>query len=139
MMTRRTPLTALAVCGALFLPLAACSSTPQENETAVCDAYASLVGSVSEARASLSKSSTIAEISDARDKIESSYKALQDSLAKVGEDRAANLQTAWDTFTKAVDDIDTESTVPEAAASLTDELADIESAQLKLDEALSCS
>lgn len=138
MMTRRTPLTALVLCGAMILPLIACSSTPQENEAAVCDAYTSLVGSVSEARASLSTSSTIAEISDARDSIRSSYQELQDSLAKVGEDRAADLETAWDTFTKAVDDIDTDSTVPEAAASLTDELADIESAQLKFDEALSC-
>lgn len=130
--------TSFLACGALALSLAACSSTAQENETSACDAYTALVGSVDDARASLSTSSSVGDITDARDEIKTSYENLQTALDKVGKDRSDALASAWGEFDKAVDGIDSDLTVPEAAASLQEEVAGIEAAQQKLDEVLSC-
>ncbi|KAM9865195.1 hypothetical protein ACIFOC_01724 [Leucobacter aridicollis] len=130
----------LLACGALALSLAACSSpAPEENEGAACDAYGEFATTVDDARASLSASSTIEEITAARDEVQQSYEKLQEALVEVNKDRDSLLEDAWADFDKAINDIDPTMTVPDAVASLQEEVAAIEAAKQGLDESLTCS
>lgn len=130
----------LLACGALALTLAACSSpTPEENESAACDAYTAFVTTVDDARASLSASSTIEEINVARDDVRGSYENLQEALVEVNKDRDSALESAWADFDKAVTNIDPNMTIPDAVASLQEEVAGIETAKQGLDKSLACS
>lgn len=137
--TRVSLLSSLLACGALALSLTACSAPdPRANEASACDAYATFAAALDDARTSLSASSTIGEITAARDEIRTAYGKLQSTLEKVGEDRTSALEGAWNTFDRAVDDIDTGLTIPDAVASLQEEVAGIADAERNLDEALSC-
>ncbi len=135
----RSLIASVTLCGVLAISLAACSTpTPQDNSAAACDAYDAFVQSVSDAKDSLSTSSTIGEITEARDEVKSSYADLDKALTAVSEDRRATLEDAWASFDDAVAGIDKDLTVPEAASTLTDDLAKIEAAQTALNEDLVC-
>lgn len=130
----------LLACGALALTLVACSSpAPEVNEGAACDAYGAFATTVDDARATLSASSTIEEITDARDEVHQSYEKLQEALVAVNKDRDSQLEDAWADFDKAVKNIDPTMTIPDAVASLQEEVDAIEAARQGLDESLTCS
>ncbi|MGL3805739.1 hypothetical protein ACSYDW_06530 [Paeniglutamicibacter sp. R2-26] len=130
-----TSLTLTAVLGA---SLAACSSTPEENTAAACDSYAAFVGAVAEVKTSLTSAPTVGEIKEARDKVASSYADLQKSLEKVEADRKDALDAAWKNLDKAVSDVDSDMTVPQAKDSVSDDIAGVETAQKGISEALKC-
>ncbi|GAA1495134.1 hypothetical protein [Paeniglutamicibacter kerguelensis] len=130
--------TSLAMTVALGASLAACSSTPEENTAAACDSYAAFVGAVAEVKTSLNSGSNIGAIQAARDKVKAAYSDLEKSLEKVGEDRRDAFETAWDDLDKAVSDVDPDMTVPEAKASLSDNIAQVETAQKNLNDELGC-
>lgn len=139
MAPHRSIAASIALCGALGLTLSACGgSDPQENETAACDAYAEFTQSLKDARGSLSASSTVGEITEARDSIRASYDQLAESLGDVNDDRRQALEDAWGDFDKAVKDVDQDQTVPEAITSLTSDMVQVEAAQRALGADLSC-
>lgn len=130
--------TSLTLTALVGVSLAACSSTPQENTSAACDSYAAFVGSVTEVKTSLDSASTVGDIQAARDKVASSYADLQKSLDKVAEDRKDALDTAWNDLNKAVSNVSSSMTVPEAKASVSDDVAKVEAAQKAVGEDLKC-
>lgn len=139
MITKTSFHAAALACGLVALSLTACSSAdPQANEASACDAYSTFISEVGDARSNLSASSTIEDITGARDDIKTAYEDLESALDKVDVDRTDALEDAWDTFDDAVDDVDTELTIPAAVASLQEEAAAIVDAQQGLDSALAC-
>lgn len=129
----------LGVSAALALSLSACSSDPEENENKACDAYAEYVGAVAEARVSLSSSSSIGEIREARDNVADKYEKLQSALDEVEQDRVDAVEDSWNSFTDAVDDVDGDLTVPEAADELSPAVDQLEQAQANLGASLDCA
>lgn len=139
MASHRSVAASIALCGALGLTLSACGgSDPVENETAACDAYAEFGQSLKDAAGSLSASSTIDEINEARDSVRTSYQNLSEALGDVNEDRKQALTDAWDSFDQAVKDVDKDQTVPEAISSLTADIVQVEAAQQALGADLQC-
>lgn len=139
-MTRyKTLIASVLVGGALAASLTACSSAPEENSAAACDAYGAFVDAVTEAKGSLTTSSTIGEITDARDSVKSAYANLDTAMADVAQDRQDALEEAWTAFDKAVTNVDQDLTVQEAADSLADDLAGVETAQSSLNDSLVCN
>ncbi|NHB84401.1 hypothetical protein G7085_06735 [Tessaracoccus sp. HDW20] len=94
---------------------------------------------MAKAKVSLSSSSSIADITAARDEVKASYDELTTAIDKIEADRKDDLAAARTQLQDAIKDIDTDLTVPEAAATLTDELAEVEAAQEALEAALTCS
>ncbi|MBD7995458.1 hypothetical protein H9639_09135 [Arthrobacter sp. Sa2CUA1] len=129
-----------AVFAAAALSAAACSGndTPAENTQSACDAYAEFSGTVSDARTSIDSSSTIEEIQAERDSIRNAYQDLGPALESVAEDRRTALDDAWKNFDDAVANIDESMTVPQAAASLSDDIDQIRSARDGLESDLGC-
>lgn len=134
----RNIITSIALCAALGTTLAGCTSSPEDNSAAACEAYDAFTSSVAEARSSLTTSSSVGEIADARDSVKDAYAKLDDALGDVSADRKAALEDAWSAYNDAVSDVDPSLTVPEAAESLSDEVGAIESAQASLSEDLTC-
>ncbi|GAA1495040.1 hypothetical protein [Paeniglutamicibacter kerguelensis] len=130
--------TSLTLTALLGVSLAACSSTPEENTAAACESYAAFVGSVAEVKTSLDSGSTVGDIQAARDKVASTYDDLRKSMENVAEDRKGELDTAWNDLNKAVNDVSSSMTVPEAKASLSDDVAKVEAAQEAVGEDLKC-
>lgn len=130
--------TSLSLTALLAVSLAACSSTPQENTKAACDSYTAFSTAVSGLKTSLDSGSTVGDIQSARDKVSSTYSDLQKSLDKVSEDRKNALDSAWNDLNKAVSDVSPDMTVPEAKASLTDDVAKVAAAQTAVNEDLKC-
>lgn len=128
----------VALCGGLALSLTACGDSSEENTSTACAAYDAFVLSVSDARESLNPSSTIGEITAARDRVKDAYADLDDALTNVSEDRENALEDAWSSFDDAAGDIDEEMTVPEAAGTLSDDVSRIETAHSALGEELVC-
>jgi len=120
------------------LALGACSGSSAEKEEAACDSYATFADAVSQLD-TLDKSSSVDEINAVRDDVATAYEDFRADLDEVAEDRAEALEDAWTEFRKAVDDIDGDATVPEAAASLQEEVSAIQSARAEAAEELSCS
>lgn len=130
--------TSLAMTIALGASLASCSTTPEENTAAACDSYAAFVGAVAEVKTSLNSASSVGVIQAARDKVKAAYTDLEESLEKVSDDRKDAFEAAWNDLDKAVSDVDEDMTVPQAKAALSDNIAQVETAQKNLNEELSC-
>lgn len=128
----------LGFTAAMALSLSACSSDPAENEAKACDAYASYVGAVAEARVSLSSSSSVGEIRDARDNVAKKYEDLQSAANDVEKDRVKALEESWNNYTDAVDDVNDDATVPQAADEVTPAVDQLEQAQANLGASLNC-
>lgn len=139
MTSTHRPFIALAVAAALTISMSSCGSpTPEENTAAACDAYAALASAVSDARTSLSADSTIDEIAEKRDAINKAYEDLEGALGDVGEDRQEAVKEAWESFNDKVDEVEGDSTVPQAIESLTSSIQQIQDAQTALNEDLTC-
>ena len=135
---RTVALSAIAVLG---LGLSACSSSDEkaaENMTAACDAVADLGTTIDTAKSSLNASSTVEQWQTARDDIKKQVEATDKALEKVGEDYADQIDEAWDSFDQAVNDIDSSSTIPEAGATLVEEVQGIQTARTEALSGLDC-
>ncbi|WP_461640754.1 hypothetical protein [Leucobacter sp. BZR 635] len=139
MRTHHSLIASLLVAGAAALSLTGCSSDPAANEVAACDAYAGFAESVAAAKTTLANEPTVGEITEARDSVQGAYQQLGKSLESVAADRAKALEDAVASFNSAVEQIDTDMTVPEAVKSLAGEFQALEQADFGVDEALSCS
>lgn len=139
MSTKLTRIAPVLVCAAMAFSLSACSANPADNESAACDAYAAFTESVAKAKTSITPSSTLGEITGARDEIKGSYEKLQTALDKVGADRANALTEAWKKFDRSVDEIDPDLTIPEAISSLQGDVTEIDAARKNLDTTLVCN
>lgn len=129
---------AALMCLALGVSLGACSSTPEENESAACDSYAAFAGTVAEVRTSLNSDSSIAEIKDGSDKVKDAYADLKESIGTVSADRQEALDEAWTSLDTAISDLDADLSVPEAKNAIESDLETVEMAQAEVKSDLSC-
>lgn len=140
-MSRKTLVATLFVAGSVAMFGTACGNddpSPEENAAAACDSYAEFVGAVAEARTSLSESSSIGEIRDARDNVSTAYDNLVVSAEQVNEDRLAALEESWNSYDEGVENLDPNLTVPEAAQQLRGNIESVVSAQNELGASLGC-
>ncbi|WP_066295497.1 hypothetical protein [Arthrobacter luteolus] len=138
-MPRSRSALAIVFAAAAFSAVA-CSGdqTPAENTQSACDAYTEFSDTVADARVSIDSSSTIEEIQSERDTIQNAYQDLGPALESVAEDRRTAVEDAWNNFDEAVTNIDESMTVPQAAASLSDEIEQIHAARDGLESELAC-
>ena len=133
-----TAVVAIGVTGVLGT---ACSSSPtaEENKAAACDAVADFRSAVDEARTSLSSTATVGEIREVRERLAAGYEDVTDSLSAVGQDRVDAIDQAWKSFDDAVADLDENLAVPDAAASLQEEIVAIDKARDYAGRGLTCA
>jgi hypothetical protein len=134
--TRTLATSAVAVV-ALGLTLSACSEDAASNEADACSAITDFRAAVSEI-GSVTADSTVDEIREVREDVQTAYRDLVTTLDDVADDRFAELDDAYDAFDDSVDDLPEGATLAEAAASLQEEAAAIESAQTAVADELSC-
>lgn len=138
-MRRTAPhLTLTITCTLAAGLLAACGSDPEEHEAHACEAISNFSVDVGEARTLLASSPTVGEIRDMRAELQVSYAEVADALTEVTNDRVRALEEAWAQFDAAVADVEPDATVPEAVASLQEEIADVERAEQDLRAGLEC-
>ncbi|RNE48240.1 hypothetical protein C5L39_10310 [Corynebacterium alimapuense] len=123
----------------LSLSLLGCSTaTEEENEASACESYDALVLALSDASAAVDSSSTIGEISDARESVADAYADFNEALEEVGADRSAALEDAWDDLEGSFNSVDDEQTIPQAVETVTPAIENVQNAQEDMSEALSC-
>ncbi|MGN0063927.1 MAG: hypothetical protein ACI379_06770 [Nocardioides sp.] len=122
--------------GAALL-LTGCSESTEEKEAAACESYQAYAEAVARLD-TLDQASSVDEIADVRDDVKAAHETLVEDLEAVADDRDDQLVAAWEAFGKAVDDIDGDATVPEAAASLSEEVAAIRAAREQVAADLTC-
>ncbi len=119
-MSKLGRLTAVAVLlAALLLAAAACG-----DDTSAEDAKAQLItdlqafdASVEKVR-SLTAASSVDEAQAARDEAQAAWEKVVESAKDVEDAQVDNVQTAWDDFSKAVDDLPSDASIGEAAMAL---------------------
>lgn len=137
-MSRTTPILAgAAALGTAVVLLTGCSS-PQEDVSKACTDAAAFGAALKSFQESLSPDSTIDEVKAARDEVEKTHDALVDSAEDVAQDRIKALDNAWDGLDKAVKDIPDDATLQQAADSLKNEAADVQSARNDVASELNC-
>jgi len=132
---------------ALFLALfgaIACSDDDEDDtdsvggaESQFCSDLAAL-NTAMRALASLGPSSTVDDARDARDDVEVAMEDVRDSAKQLAEAKANELENAYDEFDSAVDDLEGEQTLGQAASSLLGEAAGIASAERDLSQQANC-
>lgn len=132
-------LSAAAIVGLSFGLVACSSDSPAENTAAACTAYDGFAAAFASAQETINGSATVGEIKAARDTLADSYKTLSEALGAVAEDRAEEVNAAWDNLDGAINDIKDDQTVADATAGLTEEFAAIQKSQDDAYAALGCS
>jgi ElaB/YqjD/DUF883 family membrane-anchored ribosome-binding protein len=123
----------------MALGLAGCSSpSPQENVSQACEAASAFGTTVQEVRSSLTPEATVDELRDARNRVSDSYEDLLKEAGDVAEDRLEELDNNVDGFRDAVDQVEGDTTVPDAVDSLRNEASDVETAINNLRSELNC-
>ncbi|WP_336715418.1 hypothetical protein [Arthrobacter sp. USHLN218] len=138
-MSRTTPILAgAAALGTAVVLLTGCSSSPQEDVSKACTDAAAFGAALKSFQESLSPDATIDQVKAARDEVEKTHDALADSAEKVAQDRMKALDNAWDGLDKAVKDIPDDATLQQAADSLKNEAADVQTARNDVASELNC-
>lgn len=132
----------LAAASILCLALAACSSDEDEqakHEAEACAATSELRTTIESARTNLTAESTVEEWREARNTIRDHAEKAEQSLEKVAEDSAEDLEDAWKEFTDAVDAIDDDATVQQAGTTLVEEIQALQDARADAVSGLDCN
>ncbi|WP_313404448.1 hypothetical protein [Aeromicrobium sp.] len=124
--------------GVLALGLAACGQSQEEKEQAACDAIAELSTTLSDVGANLDAESTVEQWRDARSQVRKAIEEAEDAVEEADEAAWDEVDDAWDRFEDAVQDVDGSATVPEAGASLRDDLAALQAARDQAASGLTC-
>jgi hypothetical protein len=136
-------LATLALALALFGAVA-CSSDDNGDtdsvggaESQFCSDLAAL-NTAMRALASLSPSSTVDDANDARDDVKEALDDVRASAKQLAEAKTNALQDAYEEFDSAIDDVEGEQTLGQAAASVMGEAAGIATAQRELAQQANC-
>jgi L-alanine-DL-glutamate epimerase-like enolase superfamily enzyme len=139
-MSRTTPILAgAATLGTAVMLLTGCTSSPQEDVSTACTAAAAHGAALKSFQESLSPDATVEQVKAARDEVQKTYDDMVDAAEEVSQDRANALEQAWDELDKAVEDIPDDATLQQAADSLKNEAADVESARSDVASELNCT
>lgn len=132
------PSLAAAFAASLAVSMTACSSTPAENEADACGAYTGFVEAVAGADATIDGSSSVGEIREAREKIATAYDELDGKLGEVSADRKQALADSWKDLSKAIEDVNEDQDLPEAKASITEQIDAVKAAHASANTDLNC-
>ncbi|CAM3247856.1 hypothetical protein NODU109028_06565 [Nocardioides dubius] len=138
--TTRPLALSIAAFATIGLTLTGCSDDDEkaaDNEAKACVAIADFQDAVSEI-SGLTAASTLEEIREVREGVREAYEDLAEKMDDVAGDREAALKSSYDSFNDAVDDLPDDATLPEAIASLQEESAAIDAAQVAVADDLSC-
>jgi hypothetical protein len=135
----RTWAAALAA-GLAALSLAACSSTPtqEDAESAVCTSLDSVRAAVQQVGA-LNADSTVEEAQAAKDALDESVTGLQDATADLEAADTAAIQTGAAALSAAVDAVSGSDTLAEAATGIQQAGTGLETAVNQIGNGLGCS
>lgn len=137
----KTPgLARICVIGALCSVslLGACSSSPEENVAAACDALNDYSTSLDTYARTLTPEASVESVRDAREAVVDAKSKVDDSLESVESDRAEALHEAWQSMQDTLDDLDGNTTLSAAAQTLAAEATQVQQAREQLSASLNC-
>ncbi|MCI0439730.1 MAG: hypothetical protein L0177_11465 [Chloroflexi bacterium] len=126
-----------AVLGLLALAVGCSSPSPAEAEAALCNDLALFEQSVGNLT-NISIHSNVGELKTARNEIQGAFDNLKESAAEVSNDRVDELIDAFENLAVAINNLPNETTIPDAAASLQEEVAAVTAARQGLGDAVDC-
>lgn len=109
----RKALLVLVVFGMLA---AACSESQEDAEAALCNDLGELTTAIQSASNLNPETATVDDVNAATDAVTSAWENVRDSAEDVDNIRFENTEAAADTFRDSVNNIEGESTLPEAYA-----------------------
>ncbi|MFI2104382.1 hypothetical protein ACH436_13880 [Isoptericola sp. NPDC019693] len=139
----RTTTHGLALLGATALLLTACGESSTDamgDDTAqVCDDLDAYVASLRHLAGTIGPDATVAEVQAARDEAREAEQTLTDSLSEVTDDRTDDVAQSWDALVTALDGVDDDATLSDAAAELRTAAQGVVDATTSVGEDLDCS
>jgi len=111
-------------------------STAEKQQTA-CEELGQLDAAVN-ALEGLGPTATVGQLKDARNKVKDEADDARRAIREVNESKSQDLQSAVDSFNKAVNDISSNDAIAQALASVQDEVAAVQAARVKLRTDLNC-
>lgn len=140
-MSRRARLGAVLVplCLAL-VGLSACGDDSDGTDAAgrACEQMELLAVEVDDLRTTIQGEPTIGELRQARDELREAQAEVDEAFEDVGEQRADAFAAAWEELDGAVSDLDDDATVPDALASVEEEVRAVVAARDDLVSAVEC-
>jgi len=119
--------------------LASCSSdTPAENTEQACAHAEELSAALASLNETLTGDGTVDDVKSARSEVATAYDALDGALDDVAQDRLDAVEDAWDRLDDAVEQVDGDATLSQAADSLRDDVAAVQDARESLVTELGC-
>lgn len=114
------------------IPVVGCGDETSEEATAQLKSDLQALQTSVASLEGLSADSSMDDITAAKEDIQKSWDAVRESAGDLHEAEVSELQSAWDDLSKAVDDINQDMSVPDAIASVSDEVAAVKAAWDKL-------
>jgi hypothetical protein len=120
--------------GAVLLVIVFAASAWACGEQTTADAQAQLRSDLEAFKTALgdfqnlTPDSTMEDITAARESVQQAWGAVVESAKEVPDAKINDLQAAWDDLGTSVDDINSDMSVPEAVASVSDEVAAVKQA-----------
>lgn len=119
--------------------LASCSSdTPAENTEQACAHAEELSAALASLNETLTGDGTVDDVKSARSEVATAYDALDGALDDVAQDRLDAVEDAWDRLDDAIEQVDGDATLSQAADSLRDDVAAVQDARESLVTELGC-
>lgn len=145
MRSRRAPYISitLLMSAGLGFGLTACTSSPVDAEesasTAACESLQELSTNVQTLQDALGSEMNVGELRDLRETVKDSYESVTAALSDVEAARMKQLTDAWKELDTAIGDLDENASLPDAAASLTEETRLVAESARHLNSELTCN
>jgi hypothetical protein len=129
------------VAGVLILACAAAGCTQPTQEQAQAQLCQNLdeLGVALQNMAALNASSSVGDIRDARDQVQSAMDNVRNSANQVANVRLENLNTAYNNLDQTVQALPNDASVPEALQTIQPEVQDVRDARQNLSTELNCT
>lgn len=113
------------------------SQSTQDKKTELCTNLARFKTAVATLK-SMSPSSTVGDFRTAQDQVKTTFNDVKNSARNVQDAKAEDLERAYENLDKAVRDVPSTATLQQATASVSDEIAAVETAEAQMKSGLKC-
>lgn len=125
-----------------FMMLAACGGGPAPQSVAdqqaqLCTDLARLNTSVASLK-SMGPSSTVSDLRAARDEVKTNFEQVQVTAQNIQEAKVSELETAYQSLDKAIQDIPESATLQQAMTSVSEQIVAVETARDQMNADLNC-
>lgn len=124
-----------------LLLLASCAGQPapstQDTKAELCTNLARFDTAVATLK-SMSPSSTVSDLKNARDQVEVTFTAVRNSAGAVQDAKSQDLERAYAELDKAVTNVPNTATLNQAATSIAPQVAAVQAAEAQMEAQLNC-